>query len=683
MRTTDTPTGALLGDRYLLTRPLGAGASATVYLAEDQSLRREVAVKVLRAGLASDDAFLRRFRAEAVAVAGLNHPHVLRVFDWGEVDGEAWLVTEYLSGGSLRDLLDDRHRLSPEQTVSIGTQAADGLAYAHARGFVHRDVKPANLLFDDAGRVRIADFGVARALAEAAWTEPSEGLIGTVKYISPEQAQGHPVDGKADVYSLALVLYECLTGEVPFAADSQVATLHARIGATLPFHPALGELQGVLRAATAPDPAARIDAAELLRQLNALSRELPEPPPPRNGRPSSSIGFLPPSPEELTHTQRASATRGAPGTVPGVRDPDVTEVGPMPDTTIVGAPVVAAPSLAAPVVAAPVVAAAPPPPRQAPVASSASPPPHRPQADAESNRRRRWPIVVLVMVVVIGGAIGGVLALNPFATPTYPVPLVVGKSFATAQEVLSAAGFGVVVKGEVLSRTAVHGTILNQAPLPNVKVAKGTVIQVIESAGPPPEQIPTVVGKTCAVAVAELTHRGFTASCSGVAPGYSTTVAAGLAMGVFAGNSASPSTAAYGSVLIVQLSKGRPPQPLPNVVGLAGLQARATLQQSGFVPVTVHEYSRTVHPGDVITTTPLPGTSLQPGKGVKVIVSAGAPTTVPSLGGADLATAEAILVSHGLTVLATHGAVTSHSWTTTPPAGTVVPKGTGVILYGH
>jgi eukaryotic-like serine/threonine-protein kinase len=678
MRTTDTPTGALLGDRYLLTRPLGAGASASVYLAEDRSLQREVAVKVLRSGLASDDGFLRRFRAEAVAVAGLNHPHVLRVFDWGEVDGEAWLVTEYLSGGSLRDLLDDRHRLSPEQTVSIGTQAADGLAYAHARGFVHRDVKPANLLFDDAGRVRIADFGVARALAEAAWTEPSEGLIGTVKYISPEQAQGHPVDGKADVYSLALVLFECVTGEVPFAADSQVATLHARIGATLPFHPALGELQGVLRAATSPDPAARIDAAELLRQLNALSRELPEPPPPRNGRPASLIGFLPPTPEELTHTHRASGTRGASGTAPAVRDADVTEVGPMPDTTVVGEPVVAAP-----VVVAPVVVAAPPQPRQAPVASSASPPPHQPHADVGWSRRRRWPLVVLVLVVLIGGGIGGVLAANPFATPTYPVPLVVGKSFAAAQAVLSADGFGIVVKGEVLSRTAVHGAILNQAPLPNVKVAKGTVIQVIESAGPPPQQIPTVVGKSCAIAVAELTRQGFTASCSGVAPGYSATVPTGLAMGVFAGNSSNPSTAAYGSTLIVQLSKGRPPQPLPNVVGLPGLQARATLQQSGFVPVTVHEYSRSVHPGDVITTTPLPGTSLQPGKGVKVIVSAGAPTTVPSLGSADLATAEAILVDHGLTVLATHGAVTSHSWTSTPPAGTVVSKGTGVILYGH
>ncbi|HLK45872.1 MAG TPA: serine/threonine-protein kinase, partial [Acidimicrobiales bacterium] len=172
MRTTDSPTGTLLGDRYLLTRPLGAGASATVYLAEDRSLRREVALKVLRTGLTHDDAFLKRFRAEAVAVAGLNHPHVLRVFDWGESGEQAWLVTEYLAGGSVRELLDAKGRLAPELVVSIGAQAADGLAYAHARGFVHRDVKPSNLLFDDAGRVRVTDFGVARALAEAAWTEP-------------------------------------------------------------------------------------------------------------------------------------------------------------------------------------------------------------------------------------------------------------------------------------------------------------------------------------------------------------------------------------------------------------------------------------------------------------------------------------------------------------------------------
>jgi eukaryotic-like serine/threonine-protein kinase len=664
MRTTDTPTGALLGDRYLLTRPLGAGASASVYLAEDQSLRREVAVKVLRAGPANDEAFQRRFRAEAVAVAGLNHPHVLRVFDWGEADGDAWLVTEYLSGGSLRDLLDAKGRLSPEQTVSIGTQAADGLAYAHARGFVHRDVKPANLLFDDAGRIRIADFGVARALAEAAWTEPSEGLIGTVRYTSPEQAQGRHVDGKADVYSLALVLYECVTGEVPFSADTQVATLNARIGAPLPFHPALGELEDVLRAATAPDPAQRIDAAELHARLQALSRELPDPPPGRGGRTSSSIGFQPPSPEELTGSHRAVG-RGHSGAVPAVPAlvEDVTEVGPLPDTTVVGAPLVAVPPTP-PTRAADDV---PPPPPPAPVA----------------RRRRRWPIAAAALLLLVGGVVAGLVVANPFATPTYPIPLVVGQTVATARPVLAASGFSLVVKGEVSSRTAALGTILKQSPFPGTKVAKGATVYVIQSAGPPPVRIPAVVGMTCGAAVAELVHVGFSATCPVSIAGYSTTVAGGLAMGVYDVNVANPSTAAYGSVLSVQLSKGRPPAPLPDVVGEPEPKAIVALQQSDYAPVVVHVYSRSVPAGVVITTTPLPSALVQPGKPVKVIVSVGAPTTIPSLGGADFAAAEKILIDHGLIVIAAHGSATSHNWTSSPPAGTIVPVGTPVTIYGH
>src|ERR1019366_8746314 len=303
MRTTDSPTGTLLGGRYLLTRPLGAGSSASVYLAEDRSLRREVAVKVLRTGLSTDSAFLKRSRAEAVAVAGLNHPNVLRVFDWGESDGDAWFVTEYLVGGSLRDVLDHHGRLPLEQVVSIGAQAADGLAYAHARGIVHRDVKPSNLLFDDAGRIRITDFGVARALAEAAWTEP-EGLIGTVRYTSPEQARGLAVDGKADVYSLALVLYECLTGIVPFAADTQVATLNARVDAALPDHPGLGPLSDVLVAAASPNPGRRLDAASLASRLRELARSLPDPLGVAGPRHAASVGFHPPTPEELTGPHR-------------------------------------------------------------------------------------------------------------------------------------------------------------------------------------------------------------------------------------------------------------------------------------------------------------------------------------------------------------------------------------------
>jgi serine/threonine-protein kinase len=663
MRTTDTPTGALLGDRYLLTRPLGAGASATVYLAEDQSLRRAVAVKVLRAGVTHDESFLRRFRAEAVAVAGLNHPHVLRVFDWGEADGDAWLVTEYLAGGSLRDLLDARGRLSPEQTVAIGTQAAEGLAYAHAQGFVHRDVKPANLLFDDTGRVRIADFGVARALAEAQWTEPAEGLIGTVRYTSPEQAQGRPVDGKADVYSLALVLYECVTGEVPFVADTQVATLHARIGARLPFHPALGDLEDVLRDAAEPDPADRLDAAELHERLAHLSRALPEPPP-RAARPAAAsvIGFRPPTAEQLTGPHRAVG-RGASGTVPAVRrDADATEVG-VPDATLVG------------------TRFAEPEPEPRPAPAPVDGPPSTPTA-AAAGRRRRWPWVLATVAVAAALAAGGLVASGAFTAPTYTVPLLVGLNTAQAQAKL-AHGETLVV-GYRASRTVAANTIMSQSPGPNTQVPANAVFHVVASGGPPPVTVPPVISKTCGQAIAALKHVGFAATCPPPLYAFSSSIPQGMAMGVYFGNVHSPVRAPYGAALAVQLSKGPPPLPVPNVVGLPGLEAVSTLRQSGFVPVVEpREFDRAVHAGNVISISPLPGAQLQPGRAVQVVISNGAPATVPSLGHADLATAEAIIVRAGLTVLAVHGATSSHSWTTVPPAGTVVTAGSSVTLYGH
>ncbi|HVB90932.1 MAG TPA: serine/threonine-protein kinase, partial [Acidimicrobiales bacterium] len=238
--------GRVLGKRYRLLSALGTGASAHVFLAEDVSLQRYVAVKVLQPALATDEAFLKRFGAEARSVASLNHPHVLRVFDWGEDADGPYLVLEYLGGGSLRDLLDRGVRLSHSQAAHLGTEVAQGLAYAHARGLVHRDIKPANLLFDEEGRVRVADFGVARALAEAAWTEPAGAMVGTARYISPEAAEGKQVDGRADVYSLALVLYEAVSGTVPFVTDTTMGTLMARVGSPLPPHEALGPLDEVL-----------------------------------------------------------------------------------------------------------------------------------------------------------------------------------------------------------------------------------------------------------------------------------------------------------------------------------------------------------------------------------------------------------------------------------------------------
>ncbi len=271
--------GRVLGDRYRLVTALGTGASAHVYLADDVTLHRRVAIKVLHPALAGDSAFLKRFRAEAQAVAALNHPNILQVYDWGEEDGVPYLVLEFLAGGSLREVYDTGVLLSPAQAVQIGIEAAAGLDYAHRRGLVHRDVKPANLLFGADRRLRIADFGLARALAEASWTEPDGAILGTARYSAPEQVEGWVLDGKADVYALALVLYEGVTGEAPFIGDTTVATLMARVGVLLPEHESLGPLNDVLVWAAAPEPSERYDASQLGVRLEALAGSLPRPEP--------------------------------------------------------------------------------------------------------------------------------------------------------------------------------------------------------------------------------------------------------------------------------------------------------------------------------------------------------------------------------------------------------------------
>ena len=261
-------TGRVLAGRYRLLAPIGAGASGRVYVADDVRLKRRVGVKVLHLALAEDAGFLRRFRAEAQVAASLNHPNVMAVYDWGE-DDVPFMVLELLTGGSLRGLLDAGARLSPSQATHIGRQVSSALEYAHARGVVHRDIKPANLLFDEHGIVRVADFGLARALAEASWTEPAGAVVGTARYAAPEQATGAPLDGRADLYSLAVVLVESVTGTVPAIADTAIGTLAARTHTPLVAPLELGRLGPVVERAGRPDPAERSDASELARGLVA------------------------------------------------------------------------------------------------------------------------------------------------------------------------------------------------------------------------------------------------------------------------------------------------------------------------------------------------------------------------------------------------------------------------------
>lgn len=224
----DQLTGRLLAGRYRLNRPIASGGMAQVYEATDETLARRVAVKILHPHLARDEAFVQRFRAEAVAAARLTHPSIVSIYDT-VVDGEVnAIVMELVRGTTLRADIDAHGPLQLSAVLAIGTQVADALAAAHAAGLVHRDVKPANILLSADGRVLVADFGIAKAAQGSDHTDEG-AMVGTAKYLAPEQVEGRPVDARTDVYALGIVLYESLTGVPPFRGDTDTATALLRL----------------------------------------------------------------------------------------------------------------------------------------------------------------------------------------------------------------------------------------------------------------------------------------------------------------------------------------------------------------------------------------------------------------------------------------------------------------------
>jgi serine/threonine protein kinase/beta-lactam-binding protein with PASTA domain len=644
--------GRVLGDRYRLVTALGTGASAHVYLAEDVNLHRQVAIKVLHPALAGDVAFLKRFRAEARAVAALNHPNILQVYDWGEEGGEPYLVLEYLAGGSLRQFYDSGALLTPEQAVRIGLEAAAGLDYAHRRGLVHRDIKPANLLFDADHRLRIADFGLARALAEAAWTEPEGAILGTARYAAPEQVEGWTLDGRADVYALALVLYEGVTGKAPFVGDTTIATLMARVGTLLPEHEALGPLNEVLVWAAAPEPDERYDAAALILRLQAVAIALPEPEPLVLAG-STAI-------KDLSGAEPALVgPRGDERTV--VDRHDATEIG-------VGTALLS-------------------PETPADKPSRVSEPP-APGTGAPRSRKR-WPWIAGIAVVVAAlVAVGLVLAFrSQLFTASHPVPSLVGKTVPAAVKATSADHFKVHQTGSEFSTTASPGLILSQQPAAKpghtpAMAKEGTTIDVVVSKGLPPVTIPSNLTSYsgCADAIQALAAVHLVGVCPDSAAQYSSTVGAGGILGTSPANSAT-----YGSTVTIITSKGHAPVAIPPVTGSGSTYASASaaLSAAGFNPVQANAYSSTVPAGQVIGTSPDPSAGPAPYQStVTVTVSLGPqPIPVPNLSGDTVAQATSALQAKGLTVGAVYGPAKGKVFLTTPDAGTSVSPGTAVNIY--
>ena len=268
MASTFTPNYELAG-RYRIIDLIGVGHTAEAYLAEDLSLNRTVVVKVLLPALAQHEEVRRAFRDNIVRSATLSHPHLARVYDGGQEHGAIFMITEYLGGGSLEDVLSAGRILSADDTARLGRDVAGALNYLHENGFVHSELSPTKLLFDEEGMVRVSD--VALAGIGALYRERLS--LDDVRYLSPEQVLGEEVTEKTDVYTLALIMYEAVTGEAPFDEMTPEAVLRQRIHSPLPVRPELGTLDMILAQAAIPDPRMRLDAGQFSNRLSGVTSD--------------------------------------------------------------------------------------------------------------------------------------------------------------------------------------------------------------------------------------------------------------------------------------------------------------------------------------------------------------------------------------------------------------------------
>jgi serine/threonine-protein kinase len=643
--------GRVLGGRYRLVAAVGVGASATVYQADDVQLRRRVAVKMLHPVLAEDPLFLRRFQSEAQSAAALNHPNIMAVFDWGQDQHLPYLVLEYLGGGSLRAMLDRGRLLSPSQALLVGLEAARGLDYAHRRGVVHRDIKPANLLFGEDRRLRIADFGLARAIAEAAWTEPAGVLLGTARYASPEQAKGEAVDGRSDVYSLALTMVEAVTGEVPFAGETTVATLLNRLDRLMPVSAELGPLAPVIERAGRPDPAERSSAADLGKSLIAAAEKLPRPAP--LPLVATSTGPLTTEPE-----------RGPAATSPQAASGPVPE----PPGRLAG-------SGTSPAVMAPTVVAE--------EAAPALPPPQLDVFDQDVDRPSRtlrgYLLAILVLVVAAGVGVTA-LFLRTSNASSYPVDGLVGLQVGEVRNRIATYGWEVREVREK-NDTQPLDVVFRTDP-ESGELREGRPFTMYVSDGPTPSVLPPLVGESVDDAKAALAALELTLAPAGQQ--FSETAPAGTITAFTVGGLAVQEGASVekGSTVNVVVSAGPEPRTIPQLAAMAPAQAEQALKALRLVPVKGEDvFNPLVPSGAVASTNPPAGTKVPRDSKVVYQLSKGADlVTVPNLVGFNVQQAKTALAAAGLAAGTIKGDPSWPVLSTSPVAGTSVPRGSAVAM---
>ena len=667
--------GALLDGRYRLDAVIARGGMSTVHLATDERLDRHVAVKLLDPTLAGDRAFVDRFTLEARSAAKLSDPGIVQVFDQGVEGDTAFLVMELVPGGTLRELLDERGPMPPYAAAAVLRPLLGALREAHDAGLVHRDIKPENVLISTNGAVKLADFGLVRAVAESRATSSSV-VMGTAAYLSPEQISGADTDGRSDLYSLGVLAYEMLTGEPPFSGDNNIAVAYRRLDTDVPApsdqsDTVAEDLDHLILRATRRSPQDRYpDAGEMLRELDQAAREGKFP------------DYVVPAPSHSSWSRaRANAARKAPG---GESEFDAADResgeavrpagGPVP-TRVATRAVPAAHDQPHPGPQHPGAPGAGPPgpPQTGPAAhwngagAGPYPPGELQVAPRDEIRPKRgrgliWLVMVLATAIAVAVA-GWWLGSGRFVE----VPSVQGMSVGQATEVIGEVGLTAATR-DAFSNDVPPSALVGTDPEAGSRVTRGDTVDILVSVGRP---VVPEVGADRTVEAVSATLREYSLEPVAGQTAHSDSVPVGEVVSL---DPRPGTTVDVGTPVSMLTSAGPAPVAVPEVAGLEEDQARAAIEGAGLTVSDVERvYDDEIDGGTAIGTEPGAGSDVARRDGITLLVSNA--MTVPDIRDVPVDEASDVLTEAGFTVVR-EAPVTDRQIAdgrvvrTDPPAGT-------------
>ena len=635
---TDPLIGVLVDERYRVTRRLARGGMATVYIAQDERLERPVALKVMHPHLAESAAFVERFRREARAAARIVHPGVVSVFDQGVVAGQGFLVLELIDGTNLRALLAAQGAFTIPQALRYTTNILEALRAAHRMGVIHRDIKPENILVPTDGPAKVTDFGLARAASEVSMSSTGN-MLGTVAYIAPEIALTAEADARSDIYSVGIMLYEMLTGAVPWAGESplQIASHHVSDdvpspSAAQPWIPR--EIDDLVAALTAREPANRpADASDAIDLVARAAAAIPS---------NLANRRAEVAPGERHRASETSALNTE------IMSAQFTRPLPAPASSSVALVHTSGATQAA---------------------QAASPP-------KKSARAAAWIALVVLLLVVAG--LGGRWWWTEYGPGSYlTMPETTGRTLTDVQADLDALGLRTQVEEE-FSDDVDTGSVTRSDPEGGSSVHKRAEVQLYVSKGVDMKTVPEVTGKSQDEAQRSLTDAGL--AVGAVTDAYSEDVPQGqvISQSVAAGTSL-----AHDSAVDIVLSKGREPLTVPTLSGLSASAAKSAIEDLGLVAAPTEAYSDTVAEGQVISQQTREGSTLHRGDSVAYTVSKGPEkVAIPDVVGLQREEARSLLEGAGFTVKeeAILGGFFGTVRSSDPAAGTMTKKGSTVTI---